>query len=214
MRLLSLPCFVLLVAGLTIGAGPAFSQTAGAAGSSAPSAPPPTATNAAQKDAAPQAASAAASADTIPPGTQITMQNWQNYQQFMPDGMVSLFQGKYYWKMPADVAMKVGPTVNYPLPKGYLEATEKFASQVKIVELPDGGLTLTGYQGGIPFPNPAEPHKGWKVLANLWYRYLPRLVADTDGYTCGMNSMGGANCITYQFVLRQFAFNTDPWAPP
>src|SRR5579863_428308 len=149
----------------------------------------------------------------IAPGTTITMQNWQNYQQFMPDGMVALFQGKYFWKMPADVAMKVGPTVNYPLPKGYLEATEKFASQVKIVELPDGGLTLTGYQGGIPFPNPAEPHKGWKVLANLWYRYLPRLVAATDGYTCGMNSMGGANCISYEFVLRQFAFNTDPWAP-
>src|SRR5579864_9520388 len=104
----------------------------------------------------------AQSDNTIPPGTTITMQNWQNYKQFMPDGMVALFQGKYFWKMPADVAMEVGPTVTYPLPKSYMEATEKFASQVKIVELPDGGLTLTGYQGGIPFPNPAEPHKGWK----------------------------------------------------
>ena len=25
-----------------------------------------------------------------------------------------------------------------------------------------------------------------------------------------MNSMGGTNCISYVFVLRQFAFNTDP----
>jgi hypothetical protein len=159
-------------------------------------------------------ASSAQPDDAIAPGTRITMQNWQNFKQFMPDGMVALFQGTYFWKMPADVSMEVGPTVTYPLPKNYLEATAKYSSQVKIVELPDGGLTLTGYQGGIPFPNPEEPHKGWKVLANLWYRYIPRLIADTDGYTCGVNSLGGANCITYQFVLRQFAFNTDPGAPP
>jgi Protein of unknown function (DUF1329) len=151
--------------------------------------------------------------NAIPPGTSITMQNWQNFKQFMPDGMVALFQGKYFWKMPADVSMEVGPTVTYPLPKNYLEATQKYASQVKIVELPDGGLTLTGYQGGIPFPNPEEPHKGWKVLVNLWYRYMPRLIADTYGYTCGM-SAGGTNCISYEFVLRQFAFNTDPGTPP
>jgi hypothetical protein len=92
--------------------------------------------------------------DAIPLGTRITMQNWQNFKQFMPDGMVALFEGKYFWKMPADVSMEIGPTVNYPLPKNYLEATEKYSSQVKIVELPDGGLTLAGYQGGIPFPNP------------------------------------------------------------
>ena len=165
-----------------------------------------------QTDAA--RAPSAPSNSAISPGTRITMQNWQNFKQFMPDGMVALFEGKYFWKMPADVSMEVGPTVNYPLPKNYLEATEKYASQVKIVELPDGGLTLTGYQGGIPFPNPEEPHKGWKVLANLWYRYMPRLVADTDGYTCGVNSMGAANCISYEFVLRQFAFNTDPGTPP
>src|SRR6202521_2069317 len=150
----------------------------------------------------------------IPPGTRITMQNWQNFKQFMPDGMVALFQGTYFWKMPPDVSMEVGRAVTYPLPKNYLEATAKYASQVKIVELPDGGLTLTGYQGGIPFPNPEEPHKGWKVLANLWYRYIPRLIADTDGYTCGVDALGGANCFTYEFVLRQFAFNTDPGAPP
>jgi len=46
--------------------------------------------------------------DSIPPGTPITMQNWQQYQQFMPDGMVALFQGKYFWKMPADVKIDVG----------------------------------------------------------------------------------------------------------
>jgi hypothetical protein len=46
----------------------------------------------------------------IPVGTKITMSNWQQYQQFMPFGMVQLFEGKYQWKMPSDVEMDVGPT--------------------------------------------------------------------------------------------------------
>jgi hypothetical protein len=55
--------------------------------------------------------------DSIPPGTLITMQNWENYKQFMPDGMIWLFEGKYFWKMPPDVEIGVGPTVIHPLPK-------------------------------------------------------------------------------------------------
>ena len=35
-------------------------------------------------------------ADTIAPGTVITMDNWRNYQPFMLDGMVALFEGKYF----------------------------------------------------------------------------------------------------------------------
>ena len=138
------------------------------------------------------------------------MQNWQSFKPFMPDGMIAFFEGKQFWQMPADVAMEVEPTVDYPLPKNYAEATEKYASQVKILELPGGGLNLTNYHGGIPFPNPQEPHRGWKVLVDMWYRYMPHLIAQTYGYTCGMNELGGANCIGIQYVLRQFAYNTDP----
>jgi hypothetical protein len=141
------------------------------------------------------------------------MQNWAQYQQFMPDGMVALFQGRYYWKMPADVAMQVGPTIIHQLPKGYLEATEKYASQVKIIELPDGGLTLTGYQGGIPFPHPAQPHKGWKVLSNVWYRYMPHLFVDTYGTGCMQDSYASINCTADEIVARQLSYNTDPGVP-
>ena len=90
---------------------------------------------------------------TIPAGTRITVQNWQNYEQFMPDGMIALFQGGYYWKMPPDVEMEVGPTVIHSLPQAYLDVTEKYASQIKLVELPDGRLLLNGYQGGTPTAN-------------------------------------------------------------
>ncbi|MGH7917875.1 MAG: DUF1329 domain-containing protein, partial [Candidatus Binataceae bacterium] len=97
---------------------------------------------------------------TIPAGTTITMENWRQYQQFMPDGMVKFFEGTYFWKMPRDVQIEVGPTTIYPLPRNYQDATEKYSPQVKVVELPDGGLTLRNYTAGQPFPNPDGPHKG------------------------------------------------------
>src|SRR5690242_21926479 len=75
-------------------------QTAASADQPAASAAQPAASSA--QSATPPAT---ASHDSIPPGTVITMQNWQQYQQFMPDGMAAFFQGKYFWKMPADVRL-------------------------------------------------------------------------------------------------------------
>jgi hypothetical protein len=149
----------------------------------------------------------------IPDGTVITMQNWRDYREFMPDGMAAFFEGKYFWKMPPDVQMPVGPTIIHPLPKGYMEATEKYSAQVKINQLADGGLTLTGYSGGIPFPNPDEPHKGWKILANLWYRYTPHLTVNTRGVVCFADSGGQISCKAGMKVYRQLSFNTDPGIP-
>lgn len=182
---------------LSIDHGFAHAQTSAPAPQPAASAVPP----------------AAASNDSIPPGTVITMQNWQQFQQFMPEGMAAFFQGKYFWKMPADVSMEVGPTIIHPLPKTYMEATEKYSGQVKLVELPEGALTLSGYQGGMPFPNPAEPHQGWKVLANVWYRYMPHLIVDSYGNGCSIDRTGSVTCEAAQIVNRQLAFNTDPGTP-
>jgi hypothetical protein len=162
---------------------------------------------------APIAASATGSGG-IPVGTRITAQNWQQYRQFMPDGMAAFFAGRDYWKMPADIAIDVGPTIIHPLPKGYVEATEKYASGVKIVELPDGGLTLGGYQGGIPFPNPQEPHKGWKILANLWFRYEPHLTVNSYGNGCTYGRGGSIGCQAGLVVTQHLAYNTDPGVAP
>jgi hypothetical protein len=152
-------------------------------------------------------------ATLIAPGTVITTANWSEYRAFMPDGMAALFEGKYFWKMPPDVRMEVGPTIIHPLPKNYLDATDKYASGVHLVELPTGGLSLANYHGGIPFPNPSEPHKGWKTLANVWYRYIPHLTVDTYGSGCAIDSSGNYNCQTYLAVKRQLSFNTDANAP-
>src|SRR5205823_3587289 len=109
------------------------------------------------------------------PGTVITIQNWRQYREYMSDGVQALFEGKYFWKMPANVEMNVGSTVIDPLPKNYMAATEKYSGSVAIRELPDGGLTMDGYHGGIPFPKLSEPHQGWKILADMYFRYMPHL---------------------------------------
>ena len=149
----------------------------------------------------------------IPPGTAITNSNWRQFQSFMPDGMIALFQGAYFWKMSPDVEMDVGPTIIHPLPQGYLDATEKYSSQVRLAPLPDGGTTIAGYQGGIPFPKPSEPNRGWKILANYWFRYIPHLVVNTPdnlGFQCTQDSFGSIGCVKSLYVYRQLSFNTDP----
>ena len=134
----------------------------------------------------------------------------------MPDGMVTLFEGRLPWKIPDDVAMPVGPTVIHPLPATYVAATAKLSSDTKLAELPDGGLTISGYQGGTPFPNPVEPHRGWKILANFWYRYIPHIVVNTPesrGFGCTLDSLGNTNCTKGLWVARQLSYNTDPGTP-
>ena len=151
--------------------------------------------------------------ESISTGTVITTQNWQSYKQYMPEGMRALFEGRFAWKIPSSAEMEIGPTIAHALPSTYREATVKYASQVKLIELPGGGLTLSGYRGGMPFPEPADPHKGWKILANLWYRYVPHLTVDTHGDACLMSLGGAINCEAGILVYRQLAYNTDPGTP-
>ncbi|MBF6567683.1 MAG: DUF1329 domain-containing protein [Candidatus Binataceae bacterium] len=121
-------------------------------------------------------ASVFAQEGAIAPGTVITLKNWQNYRQFMPEGMQALFKGDYHWAFPPDFQMVVGPTHSYPLPAAYRENTERYSKNVKIRTLPNGGLTIDGYVAGQPFPNPEAPQKGWKILVDLWYSYVPYLI--------------------------------------
>lgn len=158
----------------------------------------------------------ASASGSISVGTEITAQNWSEFRQFMPDGMIVLFEGGHYWKMPPDVNMEVGPTIIHPLPKNYLAATERYSAQTRIQSLPDGGLTIADYQGGIPFSSPAEPHKGWKILADFWFRYIPHLVVNTPnnlGFSCTLDSFQNVNCVKGLWVYRQISYNTDPGIP-
>jgi hypothetical protein len=149
----------------------------------------------------------------IIPGTEITMANWQQYQQYMPLGMIDLFTAMYFWKMPRDVEIEVGPTVSYPVPRFYVDATEKHSGQVRVVHRADGNNDIANYVGGEPFPSPQEPDKGYKLLTDLWFAYQPYLAVGGAGnslHTCTQDRFGSIFCQSVKYVYRQLAYNTDP----
>jgi len=111
----------------------------------------------------------------LPVGTVITTQNWQQYKDYMPLWMQILFEGQSVYKLAPDQQVVVGPMTKVVLPKEYAKNTEKYASQVGLKILPDGGTLIQNYTAGQPFPHPTEPNLGDKILWNLWYRYIPRI---------------------------------------
>src|SRR5579885_612406 len=149
----------------------------------------------------------------IPPGTVITLQNWQQYKQFMPDGMQALFAGTYVSKLPADFRMEIGPRTDLPLPAVYLQNTEKYSHQVEIKDLPDGRHTITGYVAGVPFPNPSDPRKGYKILVDNWYRYLPYLYCGDDSHQYLVNQSGQLTGYRLVQVVRRLSHISDPGQP-
>lgn len=127
------------------------------------------------------AACAESAAASIPPGTVITQQNWQQYKDFMNPGLQGMWAGTYGWKFPPDFQMPIGPTRHYPPPPQFLKYTEQYSPQVRIETLPNGRHILQNYVAGLPFPNPQEPMKGWKILANDWYAYVPAVICNDSG---------------------------------
>jgi hypothetical protein len=153
-----------------------------------------------------------------PPGTKITMQNWQQYKDFLPDGLTHLFQGDLFWKLPQDAEIDIGPTVNIPIPPGYIEATEQYGGQTQVVHLPNGHMDVRGYVAGLPFPNPQEPDKGYKILVNAWYSYRPHLNVDITGMgnpvrDMTVDSHGNSSGLSTDLIYRQTGYNTDPGVP-
>jgi hypothetical protein len=59
----------------------------------------------------------ATSSATIPPGTTITVENWQQYKQFIPVGLQWLYGGKYYWKVPSEPTMESESVQQLPFPR-------------------------------------------------------------------------------------------------
>jgi Protein of unknown function (DUF1329) len=153
----------------------------------------------------------------IAPGTTISIGNWQEYQQFMPVGMIGLFRGEYFWKMPSDVAMPVGPTVMHPLSRAYLGASEKYGDQTQVIHQTDGSMNLANYVAGMPFPDPQEPDRGYKILANVWFPDEPYLLVLSPrsglGSFCTADRFGNSACSKISGVYRQLAYNSHPGVP-
>lgn len=152
----------------------------------------------------------------IPVGTKVTMSNWQQYKNFLPLGMQKLFAGVYFWKMPQDVELDVGPTVNNFLPTTWKDATEKYGPQTTVEVMPNGHYVMHNYHGGTPFPNPQEPNKGWKVLANAFYGFVPAVYVNTPnnvGSVWAVDRYGNVNRTTLDIVYRWSSYVTDANVP-
>ncbi len=145
----------------------------------------------------------------IPAGTRITPQNWQQYKDFMPQGLQTVLAGTTVWKVPPDAVMEVGPLVDYQLPRSWYEATEKYKNQTKLVKLDTGGYTVEGYQAGTPFPDYSGPEEAYKILYNLYYHYGGAIAHyESDGYEIDRYLNGYKN-LSYQVFLL-FTHISDP----
>ena len=155
---------------------------------------------------------ARAADDTIPVGTKITPQNWEKYKDYMPQGLQTIFRGTTVFKVLSDAVMQVGPLVDYPLPKSWYEASEKYKNQTKLVKLDTGGYTLQGYQAGTPFPDYSGPDEAYKILYNLYYHYSSSINHyESDGYELDRYLSETKNR-SFQ-VFLQFTHMTDPGFP-
>jgi Protein of unknown function (DUF1329) len=155
----------------------------------------------------------------IPIGTKITTKNWEQYKAFLPLGMQKLFAGIYYWKIPPEAVLEVAPAIHDFLLKSWIERTEKYSGQVSVEVLPNGHYVLKNYHGGSPFPNPQEPNKGWKVLANVNWPAGPQMYVNTPtnyGTVWSVDRFGNVNASTFDVVYRVSTsdYVSDPGIPP
>jgi len=153
------------------------------------------------------------SSETIPPGTHINMQNWQQYKKFLPFGLWVLFEGKQHWKLPANAELEVAANKSFPLPKKYQQDTEKYSSQVSLVPNSYGGLSPKGYVAGLPFPNPSGPNEGMEMVYNEYYAYVPYLITTYahDGFN--MDQFGNSSVSEVREVNFKVKHLSDPGKP-
>jgi len=150
------------------------------------------------------------------PGTTITAQNWANYGQYMSEGLVALFEGRQFWRKPADIQIAVGPSISTPLPKKYQDDTAKYADSVRLVKTPDGGYVPVGYVAGLPFPHPLDGERsliGQRVFWDSYYRYQPRVQA-APNFTYSLDRFGNMTQNSEdRTVISQLAFLSDIGMP-
>jgi hypothetical protein len=148
----------------------------------------------------------------VTPGTVITKQNWMQYKDCFSEGVQHFWQGDLFWKMPDDVQIKVGPQHSWTLPKPFVEATEKYGGQTRLLKQPDGRYELENYVAGVPFPNPSGPDKGTEIMANDTYKEQGYLVAvavelGNQGAFYTKDRFGNYSPEIVDATYRQLAYN-------
>jgi hypothetical protein len=160
-------------------------------------------------------APAAAWADcNAKPGDVITKQNWTQYKDCFSEGVQHFWVGDLFYKMPDDVQVHVGPHRSFTLPKPYVEASEKYGGQTRLVKQADGKYKLENYVAGLPFANPSGPDKGTEIMANDTYKmqgYLVMVSLDQGNYgqLIVRDRFGNWAPEVADAVYRQLAYNWE-----
>jgi hypothetical protein len=99
-----------------------------------------------------------------------------------------------------------------PLPKKYLEDSDRYSAQVKLTPTGGGGYVPTGYVAGLPFPHPLQGDpalRGQRIFWDSYYRYQPRVQA-APNFSYSLDAFGNATQNSeVKTVLSQLAFLSD-----
>ncbi|MHB8383202.1 MAG: DUF1329 domain-containing protein [Candidatus Binataceae bacterium] len=111
----------------------------------------------------------------VKPGDFITTDNAQKVSELVSPGQ--------YVRVTHGMTMKIVPTERIDWPPPYKDATEKYASQVRLT--PDH-RSLIGYVAGEPFPivDANDPDAGTKVMWNVSFRPISSDEYDLRWFDC------------------------------
>jgi hypothetical protein len=133
----------------------------------------------------------------VAPGDRITDQNIDKVKDLISPGME--------WCIKHGWPMTIGETKRVEFPKAYKEATEKYASQVKLT--PDG-LNVLNYVAGLPFPNvdTKDPQVALKIMWNWGYNHLTTDDVDLRNFDADTGAIADHGPLTVErhFLLDHF----------
>jgi len=95
-----------------------------------------------------------------------------------------------------------------------LRSSEEYSPTTKLVELPEAGLTISGYQGGIPFPNPANPSpmenpSGLLVPLPCRISSSTRPIIRALNFNCTLDGFGNAYLLFSAALPSQYPFGPN-----
>jgi hypothetical protein len=105
------------------------------------------------------------------PGTVITEQNWEEYQAFMSEGLIALFAGNHFWRMPAGIEIQVGSTISIPPAKKISRRYHPVREPGEAYPYRRWRLRSVRIRGGTSFPAAVRggpyPHRPTDILGFL-----------------------------------------------
>jgi hypothetical protein len=136
-------------------------------------------------------------AAAVSPGDRIGHENVDTIKDMISPGME--------WCVRRGFPITIGETKRIEWPAAYKEATEKYASQVR---LSSDGLDIENYVAGLPFPNldSSDPQFALKIMWNYSYNFLTTDDVDSRNFDADTGSIADKGPMTVErhFLLDHF----------